>query len=214
MIFGRRSYTADREFKSERGLLSHPLFQKKYVYYLVTTMTVLTLFFYGPAIYFLTQNYDLLIQLAYETHPGLVQHLERETQWIWFFAGASLLGIVGLTFWIGATLTQRLIEPVIAIEKHMRELVMGRWDVPDFNSRFEEFKELTLTYEYFYRSLKTMTEDELKLLNQIVVDNHHREAWGNWLHLINLKRRRLGLVELSPENVVSPVEADSVRLVS
>ena len=137
-----------------------------------------------------------------------------EVHWLWVFAGISLLGIFCLTFWIGLTLTQRLIEPVVAIEKHMRELVMGRWDVPDFNPRYEEFKELTLTYEYLYRSLKTMTEEELKLLDQIVVDQHHREAWGTWCELVNLKRKRLGLPVANPGPAASPDEAALRRHVS
>lgn len=177
-------------------------------------MTGLALFFYGPAIYFVSQNYKLMTSLAYETHPSLIRHLERETQWIWLFAGGSLLGIIGLTFWIAVTLTRHLIEPVIAIEKHMRELVMGRWDVPDFNPEYAEFKELTLTYEYLFRSLKTMTEEELKLLDHVVVDRNHKDAWGAWLYLVNMKRQRLGLDPLNPSIVISAVEVDSEHLAS
>jgi hypothetical protein len=44
-----------------------------------------------------------------------------------------------------------------------------------------EFKELALTYEYLFRSLKTMTEEELKLLDLVVVDRNHKDAWGAWL---------------------------------
>ena len=214
MIFGRRPYKTDRRFAKQLGFFSHPLFQRKYVYYLVLTMAGLALFFYGPAMYFISQNYKLLTSLAYETHPSLVNNLEHETQWIWLFAGASFLGIIGLTFWIAITLTQHLIEPVIAIEKHMRELVMGRWDVPDFNPEYAEFKELALTYEYLFRSLKTMTEEELKLLNLVVVDRNHKDAWGAWLYLVNMKRQRLGLVAFNPVIGVSTSEADSERLVS
>ncbi len=214
MIFGRRTYTTDRRFAHRQGLFSHPLFQRKYVYYLVFTMTGLALFFYGPALYFISQNYQLMTSLAYETHPDLIRHLERETQWIWMFAGGSLLGVVRLTFWIAITLTQNLIEPVIAIEKHMRDVVMGRWDVPDFNPDYPEFKELTLTYEYLFRSLKTLTEEELKLLDLVVVDRNHKDAWGAWLYLVNMKRKRLGLSELNPAVVVSAVEADPERLAS
>ncbi len=177
-------------------------------------MASLTVCFYGPAIYFITQNYQVMTSLAYQTYPSLVQHLERETQWIWMFAVGSILGIVGLTFWISVTLTQRLIEPVIAIEKHMRDLVMGRWDVPDFDSQYEEFKELTLTYEYLYRSLKTMTEEELKLLDRVVVDRNRKDAWGSWLYLVNMKRKRLGLGEFNPEIDALTAAADSQRLVS
>ena len=95
MIFGRRTYKSNRTFKPHRGLYSHPLFQRKYVYYLVMTMTGLALFFYAPAIYFLTQNYDLITQLAYDTHPSLVQNLEREVHWLWVFSGtkSSLAGM-------------------------------------------------------------------------------------------------------------------------
>jgi hypothetical protein len=214
MIFSRRTFKSNRNFKVQSGLFSHPVFQRKYVYYLVMTMTGLALFFYIPTIYFLSQNYDLIAQLAYDTHPSLVESLEREVHWIWMFAGASLLVITGLSFWIALTLTQRLIEPVVAIEKHMRELVMGRWNVPDFNPGYEEFKELTFTYEYLYRSLKTMTEEELKLLDQIVVDPHHREAWGTWIELVNLKRKRLGYSVFNPALSASLAEADPLRRVS
>lgn len=77
------------------------------------------------------------------------------------FLWGAASGIMVLTFWVASTLTQRLIEPIVAIEKHMRDLVMGRWNVPDFDSGFDEFKELTLTYEYLYRSLKALTEESL-----------------------------------------------------
>lgn len=214
MIFGRPAFKSDRIFKTQRGLYSHPLFQRKYVYYLVMTMMGASLFFFIPALYFLTQNYDLITQLAYDTHPSLVQNLEREVHWMWFFSGFSVLAIVGLTFWIALMLTQRLIEPVVAIEKHMRELVMGRWNIPDFNPRYAEFKELTLTYEYLYRSLKTMTEEELRILDQIVVDPHQKEAWGTWLELVNLKRKRLGYPVINPETAALPAATDPQRHVS
>lgn len=161
-------------------------------------MLGLSLLFYGPMLYFLQQNYKLLSDLAYDVHPKMLVHLEQELRWIYFFSGASLLFILGFSFWIGITLTRRLIEPVIAIERHMQELVAGRWYIPDFSSRNPEFRELSLTYEYFYRALKNMTQEELKLLDQIAVDEKHREAWGTWKELINLKRRRIGLPDYEP----------------
>lgn len=215
MIFGRRHYKSEREFKNNyRPLFNNPQFQKKYVSYLVFTMLGLSFLFFGPALYFLNQNYTILTQLAYDTHPSMIRSLERENTWFLVFATLSLVSIGFLTFWISLSMTQKIVSPLVEIEKHMREIVMGRWNVPDFENRTDEFKELTLTYEYLYRSLKSLTEEELKLLDLIVVDEHHKEAWGTWVKLINGKRRRLGLPEITSAKPAWPASVDSERRAS
>lgn len=192
-------------------------FQYKYTGYMVTSVVGGTALFLVPALYFINQNYELFRSLAFDTHPYLVQHLEREIHWLKFFLAGSIASILGLTFLLSIKMTRNILAPLKGMEKHMHSLMLGHWSIPDYQTpEREDFRELSLTYDYFYRSLKATTESELKLLEKLSIDPHNREAYTAWRNLINEKRARIGITEemISSGNVSSLSEFDQKRRAS
>lgn len=219
MLYGRRALTPQRVHQGNTSLrlVLEKRFQYKYTGFMVTAIVGGTALFLIPSFYFINQNYELFKTLAFDTHPYLVEHLEREISWLKFFLLASLTLMMGLTFLLSIKMTRNILAPLIQMEKHMHSLMLGHWHIPDYQiPEREDFRDLSLTYDYFYRSLKANTEAELKLLEKLSIDPQNREAYTAWRSLINEKRARLGLNEefISNENVLSLNEFDQKRHVS
>jgi hypothetical protein len=195
MIYGKRIYESQPHKSQHRPqkFILNKAFQFKYTWYLMTAVTGSAVLFFAPAYYFIQQNYQLFVTLAYDTQPTLVNHLERELVWMAIFMALSLGIIMGLTLVIGLRMTKNLLAPLVQMEKHMKELMYGHWYIPDYKiSHEDDFRDLALTYDYFYRSLKVNTETELKLIEKFSIDPHNREAYAAWKNLIMIKRSRLG----------------------
>ncbi len=161
---------------------------------MVTAMAGATLLFLIPTYYFITQNYNTFMSLAYDVSPGLVNHLDREVSWIRAFMIASFLTITGISLIVSMRMTKTLINPLVQMEKHMRKLMMGQWNIGDYKiPEDDDFRDLSMTYDYFYRALKANTEIELKLLEKLSIDPQNREAYAAWKNLMEIKRSRLGI---------------------
>ena len=202
MLYGKRIYEPQPQQKKSKPqkFILNKAFQYKYTLFLITAVTGGTLLFFAPTYYFVKQNYDLFVSLAYDSHPGLVTHLEREVVWLGVFMALSLVMIIGLCLMIGLRVTKNILAPLIQMEKHMKELMYGNWHIPDYKlSADDDFRDLAITYDYFYRSLKANTEAELKLIEKLSIDPHNREAYASWKNLILIKRSRLGTQEMPLE---------------
>ncbi|MBK9323279.1 MAG: hypothetical protein IPM97_10115 [Bdellovibrionaceae bacterium] len=204
MLYGKRIYESQARksnAKPQKTILNKA-FQYKYIFFLMTAVVGSTLIFFAPAYYFISQNYELFKSLAYDTNPSLVRHLEREVVWLAIFMVLSLGFISGLSLLIGSIVTKNLIAPLLRLESHMKELMYGNWHIPDYRvSKDDDFKDLAVTYDYFYRSLKANTEAELKLIEKLSIDQQNREAYAAWKNLILIKRSRLGLHDLPLEDL-------------
>jgi hypothetical protein len=196
-------------------------FQYKYTLFLMTAVIGGIMLFFAPAYYFINQNYTLFTRLAYDTQPALVTHLEREMVWLGVFMVLSLAIIAGMTLLVGLRLTKNLLAPLMQMEKHMKELTYGHWHIPDYKIVIEDdFRDLAMTYDYFYRSLKANTEAELKLIEKLSIDPQNREAYAAWKNLIMIKRSRLGIqnapfeefnAQLLKSNVSDVVSIEAAR---
>ena len=152
--------------------------------------------FLVPAYYFISQNYQIFLNLAYDVQPRLLEHLEREMVWLKAFFVASFFVITGISMALGIRMTKMFIAPLVRMESHMRHLLLGQWHVPEYQvHEDEDFRDLSMTYDYFYRSLRATTESELKMLESLVIDPQNREAYAAWKTLMELKRSRLGITE-------------------
>ena len=220
MIYGGRrvidTQRATRGTQPRRFILNKA-FQYKYCWYMITAVAGGTFLFMAPAYYFISENYELFKSLAYDTHPSFIAHLEREMTWLKIFLAASFISLVGVTLFLSIRMTKNLLAPLVNMEKHMHQLMLGQWDIADFQLPEEDdFRDLSLTYDYFYRALKSNTEVELRLLEKLSIDPQNREAYAAWKHLLNEKRARLGVKEefISNENVVELNGFDQKRRVS
>ncbi len=212
MLYGRRAHhpqtSANVDAEKARRFILNKAFQYKYSWYLVTAVAGATLLFLIPTYYFVLQNYQIFTDLAYDTHPVLVSHLEREVTWIRVFMIVSFFVVTGITLILGLRMTKNLINPLIQMEKHMRQLMLGQWHISDYKSpENDDFRELSMTYDYFYRALKANTEVELKLIEKLSIDPQNREAYAAWRNLMEIKRARLGITTLVIVRDEQPSEA-------
>ncbi len=212
MMYGRRYYKSESVTKtpSKEQMLVFKAFQLKYARSMLLAIAGGSLLFFTPVYYFLNQNYALFTDLAFDVSPQLVAHLEREVHWLLIFMLTSLISIAAVTFYLSMQMTKNIMIPLTAINKHMQQLVLGIWNAPeiDLDSQ-KEFKDLSMTYDYFHRTLKAATDSELKLLEKINVDPQNREAYRAWKQLISEKRARLGYEALQDATIES-VEVSNV----
>lgn len=198
MLYGRRVIEPQRASHGSSGLgarryILNKSFQYKYCWYMVTAVAGGAILFLLPSYFFINQNYELFKSLAYDTHPHLIQHLEREISWLKVFLGASFTFLGAITLFLSIRMTKNLLSPLVKIEKHMHKLMLGQWHIPDYIPDHDDFRELGMTYDYFYRALKANTEAELKLLEKLSIDPQNREAFAAWKNLLSIKRARLGI---------------------
>lgn len=205
MYYGGRSHQIIRRTTTgtHKKFVLNKAFQYKYSWYLVTAVAGATLMFLVPAYYFISQNYQIFSSLAYETSPGLVKHLDRELIWLKCFMAVSFFSITGISMFLCMRMTKNLVNPLILMEKHMRQLMLGQWHIADFKmTEDDDFRDLSMTYDYFYRALRANTEIELKLIEKLSIDPQNREAYASWKNLMEIKRTCLGISD-------SPIGSDA-----
>jgi len=204
MIYQSRRWP-NRHKHSQKSRRNHPFLvsQTKNTFLVCAMVGLACLMFFLPTVYFLEQNYSVFRDIAFDLQPQLVRHLEREILWLKAFMALSVLVLVVITYMFISKITRNMMKTLVEMEEHMRLLLTGQWNIPHFESQNDEdIRELCMTYDYLYRSLKVNTEIELKLLEKINVDPHNREAYAAWKNLIELKRQRLGQNETSKNEAI------------
>lgn len=198
MILGLPRFKNQRTFKESQAMHLNKRFQARYVTLLTLSLLICSTIFLVAAYYFTNQNQELFKGLAFEHYPSMVKHIERENKWLLMILFLSLSAIVISTIWIAKRMTSNLINPLIAMEKHMRLLVSGDWEKSTYRfSDSKDFKELSLTYDYLVHTLKSITEQEMEMLLKMRLDPQDKETLHTWTELINQKRKRLGLRPIS-----------------
>lgn len=178
--------------KSIRFFNSH--LQWRYALTLGTLTLSMVAVFAGTAWYFIQQNYNLFTRIAYDTHPGMVAHLERERLWIacLLILASLIAGLIALI--TALRITTVLLGPLYAMERHMQKAIRGDWSAAAFHVREkDDLRDIVGTYAYLYRTLRAQAEAELKMLEQIAVDPRQIQAMQAWENLSSLKRKQLGI---------------------
>jgi len=184
-------------------------FQSKYLTYMTLALGGSFLVFAIPVWYLIQQNYQIFQSLAFDTAPELISHLDQERVWLFGVLLLSFFAILVIGVWTSLRITDSVIGPLMAIEKHMREVTLGNWKSEDFQTRkTDEFRSLSNTYSYFYRTLKAQTQQEIELLEKIMVDPTNRDSYQAWRYLIETKKQLLGT---DPNPVYSAEETSSSR---
>jgi len=173
---------------------SHRSFQWKYTGFLIAAVFGTVSLFLGVAFYQIQQNYEIFKELAFNTNPELVLHLDREITEFGLFVLATLAAVFSFCLVLGLRFTANVIKPAIHMERHMKKLTQGDWSSPDFRFRAnEDLGDLLDTYSYMYRSLRAHTEYEIKMLEKIAIDPNNRESVAIWKSLVQQKRSQLNL---------------------
>lgn len=174
-------------------------FQWRYSFALALAVGITLAVFMAPFLYFLNQNFEIFRTLAIDHQPNLLEHIEREVQWITTIAFGGLVCAVFFALAFGYKLTGSIMGPLFSIERHMKKVAGGDWARSDFRVRAtDEFKRLATAYAHFYRSVRgEMSEDleTLKHLRSLTLSRQHADELRFTLtKLIEAKEKKLGIV--------------------
>lgn len=206
MIYGRRFFEknqhrlstheqqTERFVRSEYSLKAlYHHFQHKYARYFVLTLILPTLLFAFPCLYFLNQNYEIFLRLAYDVRPELIEHLERERAVLMGLIAFMIVSASTFCYLLTLKLTSHIIGPIWSLERHMKQVTLGDWSSEDFRIRQnDEFQSLASSYSYMYRTLKVHTQKEIEALESLGLDPQDRNAYVTIRNLIDTKKAQLG----------------------
>jgi hypothetical protein len=157
--------------------------------------------FLGPAAYFLQDNYSIFYKLAYETQPGLVQHLERELAWFYILAIFACVSSAITTYWLVSRLMKSLLTPLKNLERHLHQSLEGEWlPTPEIKPE-SEFPTLLESYRRFQLYLKNSAVQDLEFLGQIQIDPNDKLSSSVKSQLIENKKKFLN--QLEKKNIIS-----------
>jgi hypothetical protein len=207
MIHGRRFFNqsptrlAQFELEAQRIELSnlsmaslYRQFQHRYAWHFVLAIMGPFALFALPCVYFIFQNYDIFLRLAYDVQPQLLEHLEREKNIVFGLFVFTAISSSAFCYWLTVKLMGFIATPIWALERHMKQVSAGNWKSRDFQIRAsDEFQSLTSTYSYLYRTLRVNTEKELEALESLGLDPRDRQNYTTLKNLIDVKRAQLGL---------------------
>lgn len=216
MYYGRkRSFELNKTPQSKAKSFFVKNFQKKYSAFILTAFLGCGLLFILPAAWFINSNFQLLSQLALDTSPKLLGHLEREIQWLNIYLILTLSGLVISCLVLSQKLTYHLIEPAQKIERYLRELQDGHYHISETESLADhDLKDLAETARTFHQKLKADSQNHRFHLEKITPDVHSREALYSLQILKDYYNQRTPAEEPRTAPAARSNEFDSQRRVS
>ena len=176
------------------GNLIDSSFQLRHALFLLVAMNLPVFVLLGFSFYFLSENYLIFKEMAYRYAPALVPHLDREKQMLFYIYLSGGLGLGIYTFFIGIRTTARLVGPVFALRRHLRNLIRGDWGQDLLRVREQDdYHDLVDTYNYFYSSLLRQSQWELEQLQKLKIAKHAPESQQRHQALVHYKAAQLGL---------------------
>jgi hypothetical protein len=170
-------------------------FKARYARQFVLAMLIPLILFAVPCVYFLMQNYEIFIGLAYDLRPDLLIHMEREKSLLLALVGMTILGSAGFCYLVTLRMIRAVIGPIWAIERHMKRVTLGDWSAEDYRLRSsDDFQSLSATYSYLYRMLRSSALKELEYLESLKIDPANRHDHTVVEKMIDLKRAQMGIV--------------------
>ncbi|MCB0406985.1 MAG: hypothetical protein KDD34_02210 [Bdellovibrionales bacterium] len=184
-------------------------FQLKYTSVVLTAALIGILVTIFPIYYFLSQNYNIFVDLAYEQAPQILHYLERERSWVNILLIAGCTGTLCFFWYLSLKLTSRIVGPIQVLKNHIRGLSRGQWAQAPIRIRdSDEFQDLIDSYNYFYDSFRVNLQRDLELLKKFSIDPKNRDAYLAWRSLIEEKAYQLGRRDLLPEPEIIPLSVD------
>ncbi|MEY4616191.1 MAG: hypothetical protein RJB66_1151 [Pseudomonadota bacterium] len=188
-------------FSNLKRRLPHWGRPNKAVFYFIGSTFFLNTLILSPFIYFTNQNFNFFQNLAIDTSPTLLTHLEREQTWFNIIAIALLFAINISNWRFAMKLLRNYKGQIFALDRHLKHLIRGEWFVPPLRvRRTDDFKEVVEQYGYFYKSIQAITKAEIQILEQMKIDPSERDSFLLWRTLLNQKKARLGFEDIGREN--------------
>lgn len=179
-------------FQSRQTRFIDQSFQLKYTFQLVALVSIALIAGAAPSYYFIYQNYETFIDIAYDVSPGLVIHLEREITFLGVLFTCIFLSSVSFFYLAGLRLTTQIIAPIKLVGNHLKLLSRGIWHAKPLNIRdTDEFHDFIEQYNYFYHSFQTYLKRDLQKLETMSIDPSDGNTYFAWRELIQEKRAQL-----------------------
>lgn len=167
-------------------------FQIRYTFLLLGASVLGLIVTFIPIYYFINQNYDIFISLAFDHSPQIIGDLEREKSWVNLTLISVFLGLFGFFFVLTFRMTARIVGPLKILRNHLIQISRGHFYIPTIKIREnDEFHDLIESYNYFFLSFQRNLKRELELLKRVSVDQRNRDAYLAWRQLIIDKTRQL-----------------------
>ncbi|MCB0341648.1 MAG: hypothetical protein H6626_09385 [Pseudobdellovibrionaceae bacterium] len=192
-----KRYTASQSrtpsYLNHQTRFIHRSFQIRYTAYLSLAATLGMVISMIPISYFINENYDVFIRLAYDYAPNILGHLEKEQIWLNSLLFSMFVGLVVFFTIFGFKLTARMIGPIQIVKNHLKQLSRGKWFNQEIKIRDkDEFHELIEEYNYFYKSFRKNLENDLSRLEKLNINRDDRESYYLWQKMIHEKQLQLG----------------------
>lgn len=173
---------------------------KSTLYFFLSTMGILVSVSF-PFVFFANENFMFFQNLALESSPSLISHLEREQIWFNILYFITIVSIGFSHWWFTKKFVSNFNGQVQSFDRHLKHLIRGEWFTPPLRVREkDDFKELVEQYGYFYKSLQALTKSEIQLLEKMKIDPSQRENYTLWKMLLQQKKARMGYEEIISEN--------------
>ncbi len=194
MLLGPRKWLHKNTQRKPQQSLHDNQFEWNYVFIFASISTLVFCVFSVPLIYFFTKNYYFFEMIAFNTYPKLITNLYQEKSWLWvYFITGGILSF-SLILYFGKKFTANTIKPIKKIEDHLQQLMIGNFKDPiEFDANKNELNSIKINYEYFYRVLRSNTEQELEILRNLNIDQNNRDSLLAWQKLVQIKCKQLGL---------------------
>ena len=171
-------------------------FQVKYTLLLIGASALGMILITVPIFYFINQNYQIFLTLAYDHSPEILKHLEQERVWINTILFSVFSGLLIFFSIIGFKMTTRIVGPLKVLRNHLKQISRGHWHSPPIKVReSDEFQDLIEAYNYFYSSFQTNIKKDLERLKKIHVDSKNKDAELAWKSMVDEKAAQLNLIE-------------------
>ena len=171
-------------------------FQVKYTLLVLGAASVGMLMVLFPVYYFLNQNYQIFLELAYEHAPKLLSHLEKERQWMNTLLTTVSISLLVFFFVLGIKMTAKIVGPLKVLRNHLKHISRGHWSMDPIRVREDdEFQDIIEAYNYFFSSFKTNAKKDLELIKSFAVDKTNRDAYYAWQAMIEQKSIQLDILD-------------------
>jgi hypothetical protein len=211
MLFDRGKFSEFSQSDSQRGpsAFIDRNFQIRYTFLLLGASILGLVVTFIPIYYFINQNYDIFISLAFDNSPQIIENLEREKSWVNLTLLSVFTGLFGFFSVLTFRMTARIIGPLKILRNHLIQISRGHFYIPSIKIRdTDEFHDLVESYNYFYLSFQRNLKRELELLKRISVDQRNRDAYMAWRQMIIDKARQLNDTSVDIRSL-GPSENDS-----
>ena len=191
-----REYIKPDSVPKRHSLFVDRDFQVRYTTIFVVSAALGCIFVFVPIYYFMNQNYQIFVDLAYVHSPNIIDHLEKEKLWLNTLLIGASLALITFFFVFGFKITDQISAPLKILRNHLRLISRGYWSIPVIKVREnDEFQDIIESYNYFFSSFQNNMINDLEKIRAFSIDKSNRDAYLAWQALIDEKCRQLDLKE-------------------